>query len=425
MIFGTSVLTALGFGFVTPGEIANSQQETVVESGAIQVEVSYYEGDSFCAENPQVVIRRSGEVALQEALPDSACRIFNMDVQDLDGDQESEILINFYSGGAHCCTFSNIYRYQSDSNDYISITQSWGNPSFQLEDLDGDGLMEFVSADNRFAYRFAGYAASGMPLQIWQYRQGDMVDVTRNYPDLVYSDAYRWWQAYTEVRTYGAESKGVLAAYLADKYLLGQEEDGWERVQAVYQESDRLSFFTDLRQFLTDSGYAVADASERIDPVNPEDYIGLQYVPDPPGRVPLPGDPMDLGGHLILENTSGGAVDFRYGISYMTVGRQLLLSLDEFVGYEADGSPIRVIADMVIPDPQEVSSSDIRDGNLVISSSCLLNGVTDTEIVAIAYPENEEFYTQFVYAWRANQETGQLEDISTEGLACPNFGWGV
>ena len=49
--------------------------------------------------------------------------------------------------------------------------------------------------------------------------------------------------------------RGILGAYLATKYLLGQPEDGWQRVEQVYQHSDRGSFFSDLREFLQKTGY--------------------------------------------------------------------------------------------------------------------------------------------------------------------------
>ncbi len=49
--------------------------------------------------------------------------------------------------------------------------------------------------------------------------------------------------------------RAALAAYLADKYSLGEAADGWRRVQAAYQGSDRTQFFADLRTFLGKAGY--------------------------------------------------------------------------------------------------------------------------------------------------------------------------
>lgn len=176
-------------------------------------------------------------------------------VMDLDGDSEPEVIVNTYTGGAHCCTLSSIYRYEAAKNTYSTLEQDWQNGGYRLEDLDGDGLVEFVSRDERFAYTFDSYAASGYPVQIWQYRQGKSIDVTRRYPKQIYESATRNWQYYLEGKKEGFQLKGFLAAYLGDKYLLDQGEDAWNRVKLAYQESDREEFFTDLRKFLQETGY--------------------------------------------------------------------------------------------------------------------------------------------------------------------------
>jgi hypothetical protein len=49
--------------------------------------------------------------------------------------------------------------------------------------------------------------------------------------------------------------KGVLAAYLAQQYLLGEADAGWKTVKEVYQNPDRNQFFTQLRQWLKQTGY--------------------------------------------------------------------------------------------------------------------------------------------------------------------------
>ncbi len=175
---------------------------------------------------------------------------------DLDGDKEPEVIADFFTGGAHCCTYSHIYRYDSKAQQYKKIRHEWGNGGYIIKDLDKDGLPEFRSRDDRFAYAFTSYAASGYPLQIWQYRQGRMVDVTRRYPKLIASDAAQLWKTYREIRNEVDNGKGFLAAYLADKYMLGQGQDGWQRVKQAYKGRDRAQYFADLRKFLRETGYS-------------------------------------------------------------------------------------------------------------------------------------------------------------------------
>ena len=181
-------------------------------------------------------------------------------MRDLDANREPEVLLDLYTGGAHCCTYSLIYRYDAAKKQYSYIRHDWGNVGYRLEDFDKDTIPEFNSRDDRFAYAFGSYAGSGFPLQIWQYRQGEMLQVTRQYPKLIYSNAYFWWQLFVKNAQDTVEyGRGPLAAYLADKYLLGQGQDGWKRVQQVYRGSDRQQYFTELRSFLQKTGYTQTD----------------------------------------------------------------------------------------------------------------------------------------------------------------------
>ncbi len=75
---------------------------------------------------------------------------------DLDGDNIPEIIIDYFSGGAHCCLSSQIFRFSSfnDKNlTYTSITQPWLHTGYHLKINLTTGLPEFSSYDNRFAYR--------------------------------------------------------------------------------------------------------------------------------------------------------------------------------------------------------------------------------------------------------------------------------
>lgn len=142
-----------------------------------------------------------------------------------------------------------------ESGKYYFFQHPWQHTGYQLKDLDQDGLPEFAGYDNSFAYTFASFAGSGFPVQIWQYRQGKMLDQTRRYPKQIYASAFDHWKWYQEAKKKDYEVKGLLAAYLADKYLLNQGQNGWQRLQQVYQERDRQQYFADLRQFLKAGGY--------------------------------------------------------------------------------------------------------------------------------------------------------------------------
>jgi hypothetical protein len=237
------------------------QAETkTAQSGKIKAEVSY-DRQEFGLKNLRLKVSRSGQVVYDKPILDSDYyRLAEFENQvpkivDLDGDSEPEVVVDLFSGGAHCCTASWIYRYQPRQRTYDFIQVNWRDIGYKLQDLDQDGIPEFKSADASFAYAFSSFAGSGFPIAIWQYRQGRLINVTRRYPKLVYADALRYWQIYERVRSEDSEVKGILAAYLANKYLLGQAEDGWKQVRAAYQDKDREQYFTELRKFLRDRKY--------------------------------------------------------------------------------------------------------------------------------------------------------------------------
>jgi WD40 repeat protein len=204
---------------------------------------------------PIVFDQRNGTKPREEI---SEGRFLSLQVKDLDGDGEPEILLDLSLGKNSVPRdhYSFIYRYETNLKKYILIKHLWGNISYELEDLDGDSLPEFKTEDPRFADVFSRAADAKLPLKILQYRQGKMLDVTKNYPVQVYTNASELWVESRKRQRNNQEVKGVLAAYMASKYLLGQEAEGWQLLDQVYQGSDRTLFFAQLRQFLANNGYA-------------------------------------------------------------------------------------------------------------------------------------------------------------------------
>jgi hypothetical protein len=143
----------------------------------------------------------------------------SLHVADLDGDGPPDALLDLFTGGAHCCVTSELVALTADGR-VRRFERDWGDGGYRLEDLDGDGLDEFVSADDRFAYAFTAYAFSALPLQILSFRADRFTDVTAAYPARVRADAHRWRHAYRTAKA-DAYPQGVLAAWAADRSRLG------------------------------------------------------------------------------------------------------------------------------------------------------------------------------------------------------------
>jgi hypothetical protein len=189
--------------------------------------------------------------------------------------REPAVVLNVGSQGAHCCSSTFIYHYVPARRTYALLKHCWGNYRnlATLKDLDQDGVPEFVSRDEDFSGDFWAYVMSGAaPLQIWRYSKGKLEDVTRRYPALIRQDAQHWWQKYQKKGSDWYHRPQPLAAYLADMYLLGKGQQGWQQVrQASLSPSsfsgtfdevlnrdvkDRQEFFALLRRQLKKHGYA-------------------------------------------------------------------------------------------------------------------------------------------------------------------------
>jgi hypothetical protein len=146
----------------------------------------------------------------------------SVQVVDLEHTGEPDVVLDLYSGGAHCCTILQVFSFDAATNAYVHAEREFGDPDARVVDLRHDGRFEFLTADDSFAYRFTDYAASGLPIEILTFAAGRFTDVTRSYPRLIAKDAAFWLKAYKGMaKEHYSDSVGVIAAWAADEDLLG------------------------------------------------------------------------------------------------------------------------------------------------------------------------------------------------------------
>jgi hypothetical protein len=230
----TPLLAAAALLAAAPAASATVETATL---GAVTAKFSYTKKSDFQYANLHLDITRAGVSAFSGPTP-PACSNPNcgfspggigttpsVRVVDLDGDGEPEVVVDVYSGGAHCCTFAEIYSYSASSGTYTDFEQDFGSPSYKLTDLNGDRLPELQSADLRFDEAFTAHAASTEPVQVWDFRGGKLVDVTGSYTALIRKDAavqLRLYKKYRSRRDF--DIRGVLASWVADEYRLGKQK---------------------------------------------------------------------------------------------------------------------------------------------------------------------------------------------------------
>jgi hypothetical protein len=275
-----AILVAAGL-LACPGAesaLAASRTETA-SVGAVSATLTYEQLTNHGAVSGyrglRVTIQRAGITVYERAVssrfcrtmcePEGGGRVPSVHVANLEGGGEPGVLVDLYTGGAHCCSVSQVLRFDAGSGAYRLTEHNWGDPGAQLLDLNHDGKLEFLTADDRFAYVFTAFAFSGLPLQIYKFTANGFVDVTASFPRRVAADATQWLKQYSQNRRQGF-GLGFLAAWAADEDRLGHRrlvastlarENGLGHLLS----SDGPSasghhFISKLQSFLRHTGYA-------------------------------------------------------------------------------------------------------------------------------------------------------------------------
>lgn len=174
--------------------------------------------------------------------------------------ERPSVLLDLYTGGAHCCTVLDGYGFSSPRRQLVSI--DLGNPGASL-DLEA-GRFIVLTADNSFAYAFSSFAGSGMPVEVLSFTGDAFANVTRDYLGIVAEDANIWQSGYYQDPS---SASGLLAAWVADEDLLGRSSYAWSFVESALRSGEMkvtpwfktdAGYLNALRALLVKDGYQAA-----------------------------------------------------------------------------------------------------------------------------------------------------------------------
>src|SRR4051794_40398350 len=188
-----------------------------LNSGQVSATLSWKGGADIVATDPHLRIARGGAPLLDSDLA-KECQLCNgvgapgeaLHVTDLDAEGEPEVLVDLYTGGAHCCATTLIWFF--DGSGYRRRVLGLGDQGYRLRDLDADGQPEIVTADDRFAYAFTAFAYSWFPPLVYDWRGHALVDVTRRFPSRIRADLAAIRKVLPRARRDG-DPRGLVAAY--------------------------------------------------------------------------------------------------------------------------------------------------------------------------------------------------------------------
>ena len=198
LVAGGWLALASALALLGPAIAAADKAGSVTASGgAVQATLSWQAAD-FGVKDPQLIIVRAGAPLFDGSpLADAGvCSVgciyapskdyTPLHVADLGGDVEPEVVVDSYTGGAHCCIVSDVLYFTGAA--YARAEHNWGSYGYALKDLNGDGHPELDGYDAAFEDAFTSHAASFEPPLVLAYdptAAGALRDVTRAFPAVI------------------------------------------------------------------------------------------------------------------------------------------------------------------------------------------------------------------------------------------------
>jgi len=189
--------------------------------------------------------------------------ISDIKAYDFSGDGSKEIVIEYYSGGAHCCFSLNIC---SIYNDKYTVLDSLylGNSYYEAIDLNNDGELELVSSNDMFAYAFTNFAQSRFSIAIYSFKNNKLNPANKDFEKEVLAHIKELKDELNEYTKNGFECpksaeeetfntdagavQAILAPIVADYESIGMSEKGYELINTVYTCPDKDKFIKILKQ---------------------------------------------------------------------------------------------------------------------------------------------------------------------------------
>jgi hypothetical protein len=187
-------------------------------------------------------------------------RVESIAAVDIKGNGEKSILINTFTGGAHCCFILYIAEMNNGKLTFTD-TISWGDSYYESKDLDNDGKMELVGSYVGMAYEFTSFAGSQFPILIYGYKNGRVQEVNADFKKFVYEDieefkkelmsAYPGYSCPEKEDEYwgsdAGEVRSFLAAIVFDYVSINEADKGFDFVDEYYKCPNKEQFKEFLR----------------------------------------------------------------------------------------------------------------------------------------------------------------------------------
>jgi hypothetical protein len=171
---------------------------------------------------------------------------------DVTGEGNPDLVFECYSGGAHCCFSTFVYDLGAEARE-IQVTRD-SNCSGYFQDLDRDGVPEFLTCDDTFAYRYCPYAGSPAVEVVLRYDgDGRYVPASSEFPGF-YDQAIARHTALAEAAARGegedwdwdGTAKCAVLPLVLDYLYSGRTMEAWAALDRYYLYPDKATFRAEI-----------------------------------------------------------------------------------------------------------------------------------------------------------------------------------
>jgi S1-C subfamily serine protease len=257
--------------------IASSQKGLRVTSAAgLEVRVN--------ADN--VIVRNSGQDVVNVRFDDQGPAISTTaEIAQVDGSSPfPQVVVRHFTGGAHCCTLMKVLTFVNGRWETVNVGE-FDSDGPEIEDLNGDGVVELVGNDDSFDYAFASYAETYAPPKIFRLAGSRILNVSHS-PEFRRPILQMLLAGQGLATPDRWRDNGFLGGWVAHNALIGTGAEAWRKMLELYNrnsdwdlsvctvatkdydpcpeyEKRRRDFPTALREHLAQNGYSI-DGAEGV-----------------------------------------------------------------------------------------------------------------------------------------------------------------
>ncbi|MBO9531849.1 MAG: hypothetical protein J7513_02625 [Solirubrobacteraceae bacterium] len=290
------LVTAVALACLLAGTLTESKAATapkgktgvvVKSSGAVHATLSYVKKGAASSGGPsygslKLTVKAAGRTTLRKlAITGRGSTGYltrpQLTVREVTGDGIPDVLVDIYTGGAHCCSITTLVRSTPKGWNRSPITRDWADHSYRLADAGGSSTPEFITDDPRFTAAYTAYATSAQPIRIYSAEGGQLRDVTTQFPDWIRTDVKKWEQAWqgatqeTDPQIVADIGRAAASAWIADLALLKD----YDAAKAVYAAAQTRGDFAEVNGFGGQLGHDLKAWGYVSDPA----LVGLSDAP--------------------------------------------------------------------------------------------------------------------------------------------------